>query len=219
MKDAVYSGTGADVTNTIDISEVSLHPSTVLVMLDIDEVLSAREKYENEVMDLIFFDNNNESLLSPGFTIQFDPDYMWIRPSYITSDGEMKQKNNELVHWSFVEKADYVAFFIRGLVPSSSSSTYAGSYSLSFVVPGAGTTTNYVSAGYGASSAQLSTLSLNTELISSYYVFDEVDTIDNTRNLAIEASKVSDTPAVPEPTTATLTLLALAGLAARRRRK
>ncbi len=53
-------------------------------------------------------------------------------------------------------------------------------------------------------------MSFNSDLATSCYLFDSAVTVAD----AIELNK-----AVPEPATATLSLLALAGLAARRRRK
>ncbi len=54
-----------------------------------------------------------------------------------------------------------------------------------------------------------------TAAISSIYVFDQTLTQEQIKSISAEAI----TAAVPEPATATLSLLALAGLAARRRRK
>ena len=58
------------------------------------------------------------------------------------------------------------------------------------------------------------TLGVNTDVVSSVYLFQGA--IDKTTALALNKAA---TAAIPEPTTATLSLLALAGLAARRRRK
>lgn len=57
---------------------------------------------------------------------------------------------------------------------------------------------------------------LSTDYVDSFYVFD--GSIDSSP-LATVAGKAAAFAAVPEPTTATLSLLALAGLAARRRRR
>lgn len=59
-----------------------------------------------------------------------------------------------------------------------------------------------------------SSLGVNTDLVSSVYLFSGVVTKEDAQTLNALAAA-----AVPEPTTATLSLLALAGLAARRRRR
>ena len=66
-------------------------------------------------------------------------------------------------------------------------------------------------------SAGASALSFDDSVLSSYYYNSYMG--GNETSLKALASTVATTAPIPEPTTATLSLLALAGLAARRRRK
>lgn len=62
----------------------------------------------------------------------------------------------------------------------------------------------------------LMTLYLNKDVISSAVIYDTV--LNDEEAVAVAKKLITISPAAPEPTTATLSLLALAGLAARRRR-
>ncbi len=64
-----------------------------------------------------------------------------------------------------------------------------------------------------------STLNVNTDEITSAYVFSDILSQNDAIAMNEAAIAAMSTPNVPEPTTATLSLLALAGLCARRRRK
>ena len=58
------------------------------------------------------------------------------------------------------------------------------------------------------------------DMVTGSYVFNQVVTVEDAKALSYAAAKAAlPTVSVPEPTTATLSLLALAGLAARRRRR
>ena len=70
-----------------------------------------------------------------------------------------------------------------------------------------GTTSGY---SFG-STTDINSVSFNSSVVNSAYYFDSIATTKNAKSL--------NAALVPEPTTATLSLLALAGLAARRRRK
>ena len=66
--------------------------------------------------------------------------------------------------------------------------------------------------GYSFSNTtDINSVSFNSSVVNSAYYFDSIATTANAKSLNMAL--------VPEPTTATLSLLALAGLAARRRRK
>ncbi len=60
-------------------------------------------------------------------------------------------------------------------------------------------------------------LNINTNEVTSAYVFNSVLSQDDA--IAMNKAAITAAKAVAEPATATLSLLALAGLAARRRRK
>ena len=70
-----------------------------------------------------------------------------------------------------------------------------------------GTTSGY---SFG-NTTDINSVSFNSSVVNSAYYFDSIATTANAKSL--------NAALVPEPTTATLSLLALAGLAARRRRK
>ena len=71
--------------------------------------------------------------------------------------------------------------------------------------------------GLKSSSAGAAALSFDDSVLSSYYYNSYMG--GDEASLKALASTVATTAPIPEPTTATLSLLALAGLAARRRRK
>ncbi len=62
-------------------------------------------------------------------------------------------------------------------------------------------------------------LTVNGDIIYSAYVYDNTSLDTDANRIALSKQAMALVPAVPEPATATLSLLALAGLAARRRRK
>ncbi len=68
-----------------------------------------------------------------------------------------------------------------------------------------------------SSTATYDAVTFDGSIVESTYVFNQAVTVEEAKTLA-QAALVK-TGTVPEPTTATLSLLALAGLAARRRRK
>jgi MYXO-CTERM domain-containing protein len=74
-----------------------------------------------------------------------------------------------------------------------------------------------VAGGLKSGSAGADALSFDDSVLSSYYYNEYMG--GNEASLKALASTVATTAPIPEPTTATLSLLALAGLAARRRRK
>lgn len=101
-----------------------------------------------------------------------------------------------------------VAYTLTGTVGSEFSSFMVVSLS-------DGTTFNYSGTTDGYSFADvtdINEISFNSNIVKEAYVF-------NTVSDATVASSLNKAVLVPEPTTATLSLLALAGLAARRRRK
>lgn len=60
----------------------------------------------------------------------------------------------------------------------------------------------------------------DSDIVTDTYVFNQVVTAEEAKSLGKAAAMAAlSSVAVPEPITATLSLLALAGLAARRRRK
>lgn len=65
----------------------------------------------------------------------------------------------------------------------------------------------------------ISTLKISDECVESFRMYDTVMDTPGVKAIAQDMLYSSQSPAAPEPTTATLSLLALAGLAARRRRK
>ncbi len=65
-----------------------------------------------------------------------------------------------------------------------------------------------------------SSVVFDSDIVTDTYVFSQVVTAEEAKSLGKAAAMAAlSSVAVPEPTTATLSLLALAGLAARRRRK
>lgn len=70
--------------------------------------------------------------------------------------------------------------------------------------------------GWSGADRELSNITIaNSDLVNVAYVYDSAYTMANAQKL----NKTIIASSIPEPTTATLSLLALAGLAARRRRK
>ncbi len=132
------------------------------------------------------------------------------------ADADNRQATGDLTDY---DKEDTEHAYWDGLVAVSlvlkGSSNNTGSY-LYATSDG----TNYTSAtdkGLRSSGTNYDTLVLNSlfaSSIKSIYVFNEALEQSDIMTLSVAAIK-----AVPEPTTATLSLLALAGLAARRRRK
>ena len=101
-----------------------------------------------------------------------------------------------------------VAYTLTGTVGSDFSSYLV-------VTLADGTTYNYsgTSSGYSFSDlTDINSISFDSDIVKEAYVFDTVST-------ATAANALNKAILVPEPATATLSLLALAGLAARRRRK
>ncbi len=73
---------------------------------------------------------------------------------------------------------------------------------------------NGATSGYSFSNTiDINSISFDSDIVNSAYFFDSVVAAENIKTLNAEALNV------PEPTTITLSLLSLAGLAARRRRK
>ena len=71
----------------------------------------------------------------------------------------------------------------------------------------------------GLTGLDISTLNISNACVESFKMYDTVMDTSAVKKLAENMLYSSQSPTIPEPTTATLSLLALAGLAARRRRK
>ncbi len=90
------------------------------------------------------------------------------------------------------------------------------------LIPGTQSATYWTDGSLKWQNAQFDGLTINSTLagaIESFYVFNSSVTDDEVVSLTTAAYAAALANAVPEPTTATLSLLALAGLCARRRRK
>ena len=101
-----------------------------------------------------------------------------------------------------------VAYTLTGTVGSNFSSYMVITLNDGSTLTYSGTTSGYSFSGV----TDINSISFNSNIVKDAYMFDSVSN-------SATASALNKALLVPEPTTATLSLLALCGLAARRRRK
>ena len=217
LEDADRLGNGGSTFTTTDGN------FTVALTLDVTELRSILEQGQPKSWgtDIVCYDisgtktgvtvnggsNPSNTIVSSGLYARWGTDAAWnpANGSDIRWDGGTDLAT---IDWDTVADA--------GLVYSFSST---GGTSVAFTLldaEGAAIVDTYATAGgLKSASATASTISFDDSVIGVYY-FNGGVTETDAKALAKSAAVMTGT--VPEPTTATLSLLALAGLAARRRR-
>ncbi|MBQ3143520.1 MAG: PEP-CTERM sorting domain-containing protein [Akkermansia sp.] len=212
LEDADRLGLGGSSFTTTDGN------FTVALTLDVTELRSILEQGQPKSWgtDIVCYDingtktgvtvnggsNSSNTIVSSGLYARWGDNINWNSTCW-TSGNDLAT-----IDWDTVADA--------GLVYSFSST---GGTSVAFTLldaEGAAIVDTYATAGgLKSASATASTISFDDSVIGVYYFNGGVAETD-AKALAKSAAVMTGT--VPEPTTATLSLLALAGLAARRRR-
>ena len=129
----------------------------------------------------------------------------------ITAQGYTFSKNGDSTLYTYTGNGDGVRPITWARNSNNSSSaerTLGGALSVNVAYDGENTS---ITLSYGGSAITDKFVITNAELDATKFVLYNGATVSS--------SNISVTPSVPEPATATLSLLALAGLAARRRRR
>lgn len=225
LDDALYKGVGSEVTQPVTvqpdtIGEVMFDNATFIFTVDAKALAAAADKYSGQTIVLAYYESD---WYTQAYAVQFDGEYIRTLPGYLSEDTYKTVGNYGVQIQSLeAEGLDTLGFTIRGLTTDGGGSVgirYAYTATI-----GNSSSSNYmnwrnnVKDDFAANT--INGLTLNEEFVTSYYLFGELLTETEARNLTKSAIESAPTlSAVPEPTTATLSLLALAGLAARRRRK
>ena len=217
LEDAIATGTG-----TLTLEEAA-SAITAVAVVDVAQLQAAMAKNaELSKITLINFDSSNDIGIQTNYS-SYDHDGNPNNANLINTSGLYGCWNNGGA-WSFgmdsgFENADFWA----GGVTAAITLTYkyqdgtSGTFTLldaeGNVLRSVGATYNEGLRGQGVS---YSSVVFNSDIVTAGYVFNKVVYSADAKALGLAAATAA---LVPEPTTATLSLLALAGLAARRRRK
>ncbi|MBR5213653.1 MAG: PEP-CTERM sorting domain-containing protein [Akkermansia sp.] len=218
LEDAVVTGNG-----TLALPE-STDAITGVAVVNIDELKAAMSKNaELAKYTLINFDADQDIGLQTNY-ISYNHDGDDATAAVIKESGLYGAWNNGGAYsvgmntGTGFESAD----FWQGGVSAAVTLTYeyskgtSGTFTLldtdGNVLKSVGGNYNTTLRGQGLS---FGTVVLNERFVTNAYIFNQVVTADEAKALGQAAAEAA---LVPEPTTATLSLLALAGLAARRRR-
>ncbi len=200
---------------------------TVALTLDVDALRTLLEKGQTKswgtnIINYVANGTNTGVTLNGGSNSQ----------NKITSSGLYARWGNTNIAWAPSEESsairwdggtdlatlDWDSIEYAGLVYSFDKNGGTGT-TVAFTLinnEGSAIVDSYVNAsGLTSSNAGVAALTFDSSVLSSYY-FNELKGEADMKALAGLAAKAAP---LPEPTTATLSLLALAGLAARRRRK
>lgn len=225
LNDAVYSATGSGVKESVLVENVAFNNSTFTFTVDSAALVGAVEKYDGDSILLAALDSGYISegthvdyyTLAWVVTFNSSTNQLTFLPGYIYN-GAFKDVGNYTCGTSTIEKAEVVSLTIRGL-----SKDGGGSVGIRYAFEGQIANSGFANyMNWRNSEAEdfdgiyFEAITNNTEFVSSYYLFDRVTTAAERKELVNAAAEIA--PSIPEPTTATLSLLALAGLAARRRR-
>lgn len=232
LDDALYAGVGDDVTEDVSLvtdGTVEFNSTTAIFTID-TAALGAAYK-EGEYVELAYMSDDGGYVF--GFGAMFENDYIEIWGLGNKNPGE----NTVYVYAKPINLAvnqilssDYLTLTLRGLAEDGGGPAY-GRYA--YDVQLAGDNSRYIgyrhwtSVSGGPKREEMEAMGyewddlwLNTDVVGAYHVFGEALTMGSADLKALEAAAgEAYLAAIPEPTSATLSLLALAGLAARRRRK
>jgi hypothetical protein len=217
LEDAVATGTG---TLTLDQATGAI---TAVAVVDVAKLQTLMAKdAELGKYTIINFDSSSDIGIQTNYG-SYDHDGNADTPNIINTSGLYGCWNNGGA-WDFgmgtgFESADFWA----GGVTAAITLTYkyddgtSGTFTLldaeGNVLKSVGATYNTGLRGQGLS---FSTVVFDSNIVTEGYVFNQRVYSDDAKALGLAAAAAA---LIPEPTTATLSLLALAGLAARRRRR
>lgn len=212
LEDAIYTGTDY---STITLEE-SLTQLTAVAVLDVDKLKSVMlsgvtaKKYT-----LINFDGDNDIGVQTNYTSS---------SGMISSSGLWGCWSGNSSAYKFGMGTGFESeSFWTGAASAAVTLTYSydtGTTALFTLLDSAGEVLQSIGGTWATSlkgqGLTFSAVTFNSDIVESTYIFDSVVTADNATTLSLAAAKEA---LIPEPSTATLSLLALAGLAVRRRRR
>lgn len=156
--------------------------------------------------------SSNDAINTSGLYARWGNTTNWNSVQWQGSDFNLSDLNGDAAGtgWDNVASAGLVYSF-GATSGTAVSFTLIGNDGITIV-------SSYVTAGgLKSGSAGAAALTFDDSVLSSYYYNEYIG--GNEANMKALAAAAATTAPIPEPTTATLSLLALAGLAARRRRK
>ncbi len=224
LEDAVATGIG-----TLTLREAAGEITAVAVVDVADlQALMARDAQLIK-HTIINFDSSSDIGIQTNYS-SYDHDRNGDTPNIINTSGLYGCWNNEGAYsvgmntGTGFESADFWAGGVTAAITltyeynKGTNATFVLLDAEGNVLKSVGGTANTGLRGQGLS---FSTIAFDSALVTEGYVFNQVVTTAEAKalGLAAAAATLAPAPSVPEPTTATLSLLALTGLAARRRRK
>lgn len=227
LDDAIYSGSGGDVKEIVTFNEIPFADASLTFTVDAAALTAAADKYNGQSVVLGYATAEIVALdpVQPYYTFAFfasydDNDSVRFNVTYAKGDTPSAPTDGGNVFpVDTISAQDSLAFTLYGLLPVSIRLEYKWNGA---VLPNS-TFSSYL-CGWKNVTAEdfdgivFSSLHLNTEFVNSYYIFDQAATDAEANKITLAAADAAP-PIIPEPATATLSLLALAALAARRRRK
>ncbi len=225
LDDASYTGIYPSLTESISILDVQFASATYIFTLDGAALAAAADKYDGQTLLMSGMSSGYESggthiaYYTMAWAIEFDAGTLRFLPGYI-NNGSFKSVGNSGYSAASIEKAEVVCLTIRGLTKDG-----GGSVGVRYAFEGQIGNNGFMNYLNWRNSTEedfapiaIESLTLNTEFVSSYYLFDEV--VTSTDRKALVAAAATEAPKlVPEPSTVSLSLLALVGLLMRQRRK
>ena len=216
-----------DAIATSNGTAITLNPAssaaTAVVVVDITTLQSVMAKDAALTKrTIINFDGNNDIGIQTNYS-SYDHDSNAETPALISTSGLYGCWNGGSAYGVGMGTGFQDANFWEGGAAAAITLTYeydkgtSGTFTL---LDAQGNVLQSVGGEYNTSlrgtGLNVGTVAFDADIVTSAYVFNQVVTADVAMALGKEAATVA---LIPEPATATLSLLALAGLAARRRRK
>lgn len=234
LDDALYAGISNEVAEDVSLTTdgaVSFNSSTAIFTVDTTALVNAYK--EGEYIELAYLSDEGGYVF--GFGGMCEDDSIEIRGLGNKTPGDntvYTYATPITLTVSQISSSDYLTLTLRGLAEDGGGPAY-GRYA--YDVQLAGNNSRFTGYRHWTSFSgdpkreeleamgyEWDNLWLNTDIVGSYHVFDQALTANSKDLKALESAAgtayVASAPAIPEPTTATLSLLALAGIAARRRR-
>lgn len=228
LDDAICSGSGGDVKEIVTFNEIPFADASLTFTLDAAALIAAADEYEGQSVVLGYATAEIVALdpVQPYVTFAFfasydDNDSVRFNATFAAGDTPKSPPTGggSVFSVDTISAQDNLAFTLYGLLPVSIRLEYKWQGA---VLPNSTFSSylygwkNYTAEAFDG--IVFSSLHLNTEFVNSYYIFDQAATDADAIKIT-HAAAAAAPPIIPEPTTATLSLLALAGLAARRRRR
>jgi len=235
LSDALYAGVGNEVAEDVSLTTdgtVAFNSTTAIFTVDTSALVNSYK--EGEYIELAYISDEGGYVFGFGGMCEDDSIEIWGLGNKNPGENTVYIYATPItLAMSQISSSDYLTLTLRGLAEDGGGTAY-GRYAYDVHLAGSNSRfTGYrhwtsISGGpkreeLEAKGYEWDDLWLNTDIVGAYHVFGQALTASSADLKALESAAgtayLAATPAIPEPTTATLSLLALAGLAARRRRR